>query len=33
MICPHCVNGPCIPFERKLEIWEARSIARRSYEA
>jgi hypothetical protein len=31
MICPRCVSGPCIPFERKLEIWEARDNALRSY--
>ena len=30
-ICAKCVGGPCIPFEKKLEIWEARDRARRSY--
>lgn len=31
MICPACVDGPCSPFEKKLEAMEARDIALRSY--
>ncbi len=31
MVCPVCADGPCIPFEKKLEAWEARDRALRSY--
>ncbi len=31
MVCPICANGPCIPFEKKLEAAEARDRALRSY--
>lgn len=31
MVCPTCANGPCIPFEKKLEAMERRDIALRSY--
>lgn len=31
MVCPHCADGPCVPFEKKLEAAEARDRALRSY--
>ncbi len=31
MVCPACADGPCIPFEKKLEVAERRGIALRSY--
>jgi len=31
MVCPACANGPCVPFEKKLEAIEARDRALRSY--
>jgi hypothetical protein len=31
MVCPVCANGPCIPFEKKLDEMEKRDIALRSY--
>ena len=31
MTCPRCADGPCIPFEKKLERLEARDRARQSY--
>lgn len=31
LICPRCVGGDCVPFLKKLENWEARHEARRSY--
>jgi len=31
MVCPQCAPGPCVPFEKKLVAWEARSRALRSY--
>ena len=31
MICPSCVGMGCKPFSKKLEEWEARDLARRSY--
>lgn len=31
MICPQCVDLGCTPFEKKLERWEARDRALRSY--
>lgn len=31
LICMHCVDKGCDPFEKKLERWEAKEIARRSY--
>jgi uncharacterized protein CbrC (UPF0167 family) len=31
MVCPRCADGPCVPFEKKLEMWERRSEALRSY--
>ncbi len=30
-VCPKCVGKGCTPFEKKLEWWEARSRALRSY--
>ena len=30
-ICPKCVDGPCIPFEKKLDMMEANDRALRSY--
>jgi hypothetical protein len=24
LICPACVGQPCVPFEQKLQAWEAR---------
>lgn len=33
MICPKCVDvGTCDPIEKKLERWEARDRALRSYQ-
>jgi hypothetical protein len=31
LICPRCADGPCVPFEKKLEAQEAAYHARRSY--
>lgn len=31
MVCPECVDGGCTPFEKKLELIEARDRALRSY--
>jgi hypothetical protein len=31
MVCPKCADGPCTPFEKKLEMAEKRGIALRSY--
>lgn len=31
MVCPKCVDLGCTPFEKKLEKWEARDRALRSY--
>lgn len=31
VICLRCAGKGCIPFLKKLERWEARHIARRSY--
>lgn len=31
MVCPKCADGPCVPFEKKLELMEARERALRSY--
>lgn len=31
MVCPKCASGPCVPFEKKLEMAEARTNALRSY--
>jgi hypothetical protein len=31
MVCPTCADGPCVPFEKKLEQMEKREIALRSY--
>ena len=31
MTCPTCADGPCVPFEKKLEAAEKRQIALRSY--
>lgn len=30
-ICPKCVGFGCTPFEKKLEAWESRDRAIRSY--
>lgn len=31
LVCPRCVDLGCTPFEKKLEQWEARDRALRSY--
>lgn len=31
MVCPKCADGSCLPFEKKLEMAEARDRALRSY--
>lgn len=31
MVCPKCVDLGCTPFEKRLERWEARDRALRSY--
>ena len=31
MVCPKCADGPCVPFEKRLEMIEARDRALRSY--
>jgi hypothetical protein len=31
VICLRCAGKPCIPFLKKLERWESRHHARRSY--
>jgi uncharacterized protein YprB with RNaseH-like and TPR domain len=31
MVCRHCANLGCTPFEKKLEMMEKRDIALRSY--
>lgn len=31
LICSQCVGNGCDPFEKKLERWEAKEAARRSY--
>lgn len=31
MTCPRCANGPCIPFEKQLEMDEHRDRVLRSY--
>jgi hypothetical protein len=31
MVCPKCADGPCVPFEKKLEAQERRADALRSY--
>ena len=31
MVCPVCADGPCVPFEKRLEEAEKRQIALRSY--
>ncbi len=31
MVCHECADGPCVPFEKKLEMYEARERALRSY--
>lgn len=31
MVCPRCADGPCVPFEKKLDEAEKRQIALRSY--
>jgi hypothetical protein len=31
MTCPTCADGPCVPFEKRLEESEKRQIALRSY--
>ena len=28
LICPRCVGQACVPFEKKLEAWEARERLR-----
>lgn len=32
IICPSCVDKGCTPFEKKLEAWEAKHAALRSYQ-
>lgn len=31
LICPHCLNQGCVPFEKKLEMMEDRDRTLRSY--
>lgn len=31
IICPHCLDKPCTPFLKKLDEWEKREQALRSY--
>lgn len=31
LICPRCLDGPCVPFAKKLDMAEKREIALRSY--
>jgi hypothetical protein len=31
MVCPKCAAGPCVPFLKKLDLWEAKERALRSY--
>lgn len=31
MVCARCAGNGCTPFEKKLEAWEARDRALRSY--
>jgi hypothetical protein len=31
MVCPKCADGPCIPFQKRLDMMEASYHARRSY--
>ena len=31
MVCPRCADGPCVPFEKKIEAEERRGRALRSY--
>ncbi len=31
LICPKCLDGPCVPFMKKLDMWEKRTEALRSY--
>lgn len=31
LICPRCVGGECVPFMKKIERWEQRNHALRSY--
>jgi hypothetical protein len=31
MVCPTCADGPCVPFEKRLEAAEKRDRALRSY--
>lgn len=31
MVCPACADGPCIPFEKKLDEMEKREAILRSY--
>ena len=31
MTCPTCADGPCVPFEKRLDEVEKRGIALRSY--
>jgi hypothetical protein len=30
-VCPSCASKGCTPFEKRLEAWEAKDRARRSY--
>jgi hypothetical protein len=31
MVCPKCADGPCVPFEKKLQMIEDRERTLRSY--
>lgn len=31
MVCPKCADGPCVPFEKKLQEMEQRQYIRRQY--
>jgi hypothetical protein len=31
MVCPRCADGPCVPFQKKLEQAEHADYVRRQY--
>jgi len=31
MTCPTCADGPCVPFQKRLEMAERREMALKSY--
>lgn len=32
LICPKCLDGPCVPFLKKIEAMEQRDYIRKQYE-